>query len=91
MLKKLQQTTTIKLKNLNREVNEMAKRMMEDLEDARRASEGGYATIAMGNGDEIIYLFDGVETTDECVAFFKDLGYWVVNRFIDGKPVGLGI
>ena len=66
-------------------------RMMEQLEEARRASEGGYLIIAMGNGEEITWLFGGVETSDECVALLKDLGYWVVNQFIDCQPVGLGI
>ena len=77
-----------------KEVGKMADkemRMMKQLEDARRASESGGLVIAMGNGEEIDWLFGGVENTDECVALLTDLGYWVVNLFIDGKPVGLGI
>lgn len=69
--------------------NEM--RMMEDLEEARRESEGGNYTIAMGNGEEIVWLFGNVSNTEECIAIYEDLGYWVVNRFLDGQPVGLGI
>lgn len=65
--------------------------MMEQLEEAREMSEDGSHTIAMGNGEGIVWFFGGVENTDDCINFLRECGYWIVNQFINGQPVGIGV
>lgn len=72
-------------------MTEAEKRMLENLEAARSASEGGNHTIAMGNGKEIVWFLERADDSDSCYYPLKACGYWMVNQFIDGQPVGIGI
>lgn len=65
------------------------KELLNQLEEARQKSELYYGAIidAFANGEEITWEFEHME---ECVKHLKQDGYWLVNRFYKGQPIGIG-
>lgn len=70
-------------------MNAIEKRMLERLEEIRQISKLYDRAIidVFGNGEEIIWEF---EHFSENVKHLKEKGYWLVNRFHKGQPIGFG-
>lgn len=63
--------------------------MLYELEDVREMSEHTDGlVVALGNGRTIVG-FEAIE--NEVIERFCNKGYWVVNNFLHGRPMGLGI
>lgn len=70
-------------------MNATEKRMLEQLDEVRKASEQYSADIvvAYGNGTDIVAT---VERAQDEIKGLKEKGYWLVNRFYKGQPIGFG-
>lgn len=64
-------------------------KMLRQLEEIRERSEHTDSlVVALGNGKEV-FGFEESETT--AIEAYIACGYWVVNNFLNGRPMGLGI
>lgn len=65
------------------------KELLNQLEKARQKSELYYGAIidAFANGEEITWEFEHMY---DDIQNLKEKGYWLVNRFYKGQPIGFG-